>query len=66
MVILRLKNPCMCNREGNKNVKRGKKEKIIVYCGFKIFILPETRIINVVIPQDFLCSLYEKTKSFQV
>lgn len=38
---------------------RVKKEKIIVYCGFGIFILPETSKVNKDIPQGLQDSLYE-------
>ena len=63
MVILRLKNPTMCYTESNKNINGGKEEKIIVYCGFEIFILPETSNINGDIPLDFQGSLCETAKS---
>lgn len=60
MVILRLENSTMFYSESNKNINGGKKEKIIVYCCFEIFILPET--VHKDIPGDFQGGLYETTE----
>lgn len=50
MVGLRLKNYTMWYKESDKNINGGKKEKIVVYYGFVIFILPKTSNINREIP----------------
>lgn len=56
----------MCCMESNKNINGVKRKKIIVYCGFEIFILPETRNINRDSPPRLQVSLDETTKSSQV